>query len=515
MDMNVSVMVADLTTAPPDHATTDSNKLSHTIIFVPILLIQIIVTVLSNSVLLMMIGRSFRSCTSLNIFLLSISIFNLLTIVSQASFVVYNLLRDLSVFPHQLCHLMSIIKCSTAMGITLLHLFISHHRYKIAKKPLNWQNTRKQAWLLGVIIWAIACAIAIFECVLHKSNGNKRSWNLQMCLWPGLRKCTTALSLYIQILCLICLSCVSAITCYFYMKAAKELKDNEAEKEYRLRTSTLLKKNSGKRKWTSPERAVVSLFTIFIIHYITQLPTYIYSIIIHSIVLSRRNGTPNDDDLYTDGGPFTSSNTPIILLIVCISFLTNSSPLVLACINKRFKHHVKSIVHCICGSEEDERQTFLRQIIAQFPEETAPPAIVEPQAQAPPFRDFDIFYTAGNRSRFYIKSNNGVNHRADSSSSSSGPYQQKEQRHHHQLQVPTSECLRPDINRLSTGSLSPQSSTTPRPSRVSTNSVSVGVAAVNAGLVLSAPGHRIMINNFFVPDANEAMLEELATLNFI
>ena len=286
MDFNVSTGYEFASTSTTPAATNDANEsITQRIVFVPFLLIQITITLASNGILLLMIGRSFKSSTSLNIFLLSISIFNLVTVVNQVSLAVYVLQRDVTKFPHQLCHLMSIIKSSTTVGITLLHLFISHHRLKIAKSPLMRQNTRKQAWLLGAIVWAIACAVAIFECVLHIGNDEySNSENIQTCVWPGINKCTTRLSLYVNSIVDVCMQpeyIVSGITYYFYIKAGKKLKDNKVEKEAVVLQITAMK---------------------------------------------------------------TMTKEPILLFLLSIGILTTNSPLVLACINKKFKDHVKLVL---------------------------------------------------------------------------------------------------------------------------------------------------------------------------
>ena len=495
MDINSTIfgddLEAEITTDPED---TISNYHTYKYVFIPILLIQVIVTIISNGILLLMIGRSFRSCTSLNIFLLSISIFNLLTVINQISLIVFSFQLRPIYLPRQLCHLMTIIRTSTTIGTTLLHLFISHHRFKIAKKPLTWQNTRKQAWLLGIVIWAIACAVAVFECILHFNNSDERT--LQSCLWPGVSQCSTMLSLYTQLLTLACLSAISGVAYYFYGKTAKELKENEMEKEFRLRSSSLVGNKSGKRKLTTPERAVVSLFTIFTIHCITQLPTYIYGIFVRSMALNKKHGEVAETE---EGATTTAGSIPILLLLTSISFLTTCSPLVLACINRKFKQHIKSILQYICGSEDHvHEEKFLHQVLAKFPGEATPsPSPVPPPHSAP--RDIDIFYGPSNRSKFYLKSNNRANYVISA-------HGKKKQ----QLEVPTTDCLRPQ--RISA---SLHVSRSPRHSRVSTTSSSVGIAAVSAGLVLSAPGHRIMINNFFVPDVNEVVAEQLYSLNLI
>ena len=481
----------EITTDPEDTINTYG---SYKYVFIPIQLIQIIVTIVSNGVLLMMIGRSFRSCTSLNIFLLSISIFNLLTIVNQISLVVFNFQSQTTYFPHQLCHLITIIKTSATIGTVLLHLFISHHRFKIAKRPLTWQSTRKQAWLLGIVIWAIACAVAVFECILHFNNGDRRT--LQSCLWPGVSQCSNMLSLYTQLLTLACLSIISGITCYFYGKTAKELKENELEKELRLRSSALVSSRSGKRKLTSPERAVVSLFTIFTIHCITQLPTYIYGIIVSSMSLSKHDSETADEEENT--AIATIGSMPILLLLATISFLTTCSPLVLACINKKFKQHIKSILQFICGSEDHiNEEKFLHQVQAKFPAEPTPSSPQSPVHPSTPIpKNVEVFYGHSKRSKFYVRSKK-------SNYITSGPH----------LTAPgATDSSRPE--RVSESSL--HVSRNVRPSRISTNSATVGLTAVSAGLALSAPGHRIMIDNFFKPDGDEEIVEELyRTLNYM
>ena len=494
MEVNSTLITNELveTEIATDPDDTITNIESYKYVFIPILLIQIIVTVISNGILLMMIGRSFRSCTSLNIFLLSICIFNLLTIVNQVSLVVFNFQSQMTYFPRQLCHLMTIIKTSATIGTILLHLFISHHRFKVAKRPLTWQNTRKEAWLLGVVVWAVACAVAIFECILHFNNSERRT--LQGCLWPGVSQCSNMLSLYTQLLTLACLSVVSGVTCYFYGKTAKELKENELEKEQRLKSSTLVSSRSGKRKLTSPERAVVSLFTIFTIHCITQLPTYIYGIIVSSMAIKKHDSETADEE--EDSAIATTGSMPILLLLATISFLTTCSPLVLACINRKFKQHIKSVLQFICGSEDQiNEEKFLQQVQAKFPAEptpSTPPSPVHTPLPIP--QNVEVFYGTSNRSKFYVRSKK-------SNYITSGP--------HLTVQEAT-DSSRPE--RISESSLHVST----RPSRISTNSTTVGIAAATAGLVLSAPGHRVMVDNFFKPDTDEEIAEELfSSMNFV
>ena len=484
-----------------DPEATINNYDSYKYFFIPILLIQIIATIISNGVLLMMIGRSLGSCTSLNIFLLSVSVFNLLTIVNQISLVVFTFQTPTTALRRQLCQLMTIIRTSTTTGTIFLHLFISYHRFKIVVKPLKWKKRRKQAWLLGTVTWAIACAVAIFECILHYNNGNRVT--LQRCLWPGISECTNAISVYSQLLTLACLSAVSGITCYFYRKASRILKEIEVEKEFELRrSSTTISTRQGKRKLTTPERAVVSLFTIFTIHCITQLPTYIYGIIVSTMALRNHinEAAGTDEDSPTsvvgsdeDAPASVVGSVPILLLLATISFLTTCSPLVLSCINSKFKQHIKSILEFITGSgDHTNKEKFLHQIQAKFPLDPTPsPSPVPPPDPAP--SNTEIFYGNSKHSKFksnkanYVKPGNS-------------------------LEVPGATCSsRPE--RVSGSSLYVGRS--PRPSRVSTTQSSVGIAAVNAGLALSAPGHRVLLNNFFPLDPPEMTVEELVAINFL
>ena len=490
MDVNSSTingyLESKMTTYPA--AEDISNYDSYKYVFIPILLIQIIITVVSNGVLLMMIVHSFRSCTSLNIFLLSISIFNLLTTVNQISIVVFNFQPLTTYYPRLLCYVTTTINTSNAIGTILVHLFISYHRYKIAIRPLKWKKRQQQAWLLGILAWVIVCAVAVFECILHGDRITS-----QICLRPGIRKCAKVISLYSQLLTLACLSVVSGMTCYFYTKASRVLKEIELKKESELtkrRSSTTIN-ITAKRKLTTAERAVVSLFTIFIIHCITQLPMYIYGIIVSSMGLHNRSNETADEE----GTPPVSS-VPILLLLATISFLTTSSPLILCCINRKYKQHIKSIVLFISGSKDHlNKEKFLHQIYAKFPSDPTPSSSPVPPPKPIP-RNIEIFYGPNKYSRFYFKKSTAANYIKSSNN----------------LEVPGGvDSLRPE--RASEPSL--RVSRSPRPSRISTTSSSVGRAAVNAGLVLSAPGHRVLLNNFFPCDSAETMAEELEALNFL
>ena len=490
MDVNSTITIfsghdESRTTDPED--TYDSYKY----VFIPILLIQIITTIISNAFLLIMISRSFRSCTSLNIFLLSIGIFNLLTSVNQISLVIFNFQPLTINLPRLLCYMMTIIKTTTAIGTVLLHLFISYHRFKTAIEPLQWTKRRKQAWVLGIVTWAIACAVAVFDCILHFNNGDRRT--LQSCLWPGVSQCTNIIRLYSQLLILACLSVVSVITCHFYRKTARLIKELELEKLYEQRRNSTQDQDSkstsdDNHKLTRGERTVVSLFTIFTIHCITQLPTYLYGITISSMASSK---PVNESAEANDAIPAVGS-VPILLLLATISFLTTGSPLILACINRQFKQHIKSVLRYVSGRSEDPAN---RQIQAKFPTELIPPpSPVPPPTLAP--RNIEIFYGPSKHSND-VKSNTASARYIKSSNS---------------LEIPgAAGSSRPD--RVSESSLNSIRST--RPSRISTTRLSVGIAAVNAGIVLSAPGHRTLLNNFFGPDPDEIVpAENLEALYF-
>ena len=337
-----------------------------------------------------------------------------------------------------------------------------------------------------------SCCRGSFECILHFNNGNRMK--NQSCLWPGVSQCSNVINLYTQLLTLACLSVVSVVTCYFYGKALKKLKEIELQKEYELKNSAPVSSRYGKCKLTIPERAVVSFFTVFTIHCITQLPTYIYGIIVSSMALSNHNSETVDE------GDITISavgSVPILLLLATISFITTCSPLVLTCTNSKFKQHTMSSLQFIsCTEYHLNEEKFLHQIQAKFPTEPTPsPSPVPPPNPAP--KNMEVFYgPTGMRSKIFVKKSNIANY------ITSG----------HNLEVPgPADSSRPE--RVSESSL--YVSRSPRPSRISTTCSSVGIAAANAGLALSAPGHRVLLNNFFPPDPSEAMAKELDAINFL
>ena len=469
-----------------DPAAEDTNS-NYKYVFIPILLIQIIITVVSNGILFTVIVCSFRSCTSLNIFLLSISTFNLLTTVNQISLVVFNFQPLTTNFPQLLCYLVTVIKATATVGTILVHLFISYHRYKIAIRPLKWKKRRKQAWLLGIVTWAIASAIAIFECILHFSMGNGTT--LQSCLWPGVSQCSNIIRLYSQLLTLACLSVASGMTCYFYCKTSRILKELEMDKEYERKINPIEDNRVGRRKLTTAERAVVSLFTIFTIHCITQLPIYIYDIIISSMAQIKHHSETAEAENVEDAIPAVST-MPILLLLTTIGFLTTGSPLILACINRQFKQRIKSILQFISGSKDQSTH----QIQARFQAEPTPSSSpVPPPTPAP--RNIQVFFGSTRHSSYnksniarYIKPNNDLE------------------------VLGAADSLRPE--RVSEPSLHVDVSRSPRPSGISTTSSSVGRAAASTGLVLSAPGHRVLLNNYFCPDPDEVAAEQLEELYF-
>ena len=340
--------------------------------FIPAIAILAVILIASNVILLVLLARSWRFCTSLNIFLFSLGCLNVLTVFNQVALMVA-IVNKSWVLGKGGCHLVAMIQTMFIYGVAMVHLLISRDRYFISRNPLSWKGNRKKAWICTLVLWCGISLAATFDHLLHlKDFSNvKIECNYIACYWPVIDlKCSNApYRLALQVVTFAAFLIVSGLIYYMYIKTNKELRGNEKTKEQELRKTTSLTRNKCQK--TTSERAASSLILMFTIHLITQLPTYFYNLIRHVVAL---------------GTTVELLPQACLLVLTCFSFCTTVSPLLVMLINNRYRQHVKEIICCVCDPQDDKRN-LMRQLAIS---DRLPPRL-QSKTKAHP-KDISVFF---------------------------------------------------------------------------------------------------------------------------
>ena len=351
--------------------------------FLPAIAIVAVMLIVSNVILLILLARSWRFCTSLNILLFSLGCLNILTFFNQVALMVA-IVNKRWVLGKGGCHLVAMIQTLFTYGVAMVHLLISRDRYFVSKNPLSWKANRKKAWVCTLVLWCGISLAATLDRLLHLEdfNDDNIECNYTACYWPVIDlKCSNApYRLSLQVATFTAFLIISGIIYYNYFKTNKGLRGNEKMKEYELRKATSITRI--KQQKTTSERAISSLLLMFTIHLITQLPTYFYNMIRHVVAL---------------GTTVELLPQACLLVLTCFSFCTTVSPLLMMVINNRYRQHVKEIICCVCDPQDDKRN-LTKQLATR---KRLPPRL-QSKTKARP-KDISVFHGT-NRSSSYRKS---------------------------------------------------------------------------------------------------------------
>lgn len=354
-------------------------------VFIPAIAILTVILIASNVVLLVLLARSWRSCTSLNIFLFSLGCLNVLMVFNQVALMVA-IANKSWVLGKGGCHLVAMIQTLFTYGVAMVHLLVSRDRYSVSRYPLSWKANRRKAWICTIVLWCGISLAAAFDHLLHLKDISDINieCNYIACYWPVIDPiCSNApYRLALQVVTFTAFLIVSGLIYYMYIKTYKELRGIEKMKEEELRKTTNLTRN--KHQKTTSERTASSMVLMFTIHLITQLPSYFYNVIRHVVAL----GTT--EELLPQA---------CLLVLTCFSFCTTVSPLLVMLVNNRYRQHVKGIICCVCDPQDDTVRNLMRQLAIS---DTLPPRVQSKTKKAHP-KDISVFF-GSKRASGYRKS---------------------------------------------------------------------------------------------------------------
>ena len=306
---------------------TTGGILGGELAFVPILLAEFTLSIFSNTVLLLLIIRSYKDLTILNIFLSSLGIMNLVLSVNQILLITLIFENGRSL-PSLICHLSYGIQAAASYGITLLHLAISYNRYQTVKKPFYWESRRKQALVTVGAIWGGVLLIATLESILN--IGGIRG-DIKTCYWPD-KNNNMAFKFFSSLVIVVTLVCVIIVTYYYHGKTFRLLHNNRKSLEQELAFASEIELIEKGNKST-PEKTSCSLILIFTIHAVTLLIVQVFNLVRIIVSWTMRDMHVNFPSYF-------------LTTLLCTNLFTTVSPLLFMVISQKFKENVKNIFKC-------------------------------------------------------------------------------------------------------------------------------------------------------------------------
>lgn len=330
LDDGTAVTTA-MATLDLNEASENSTNLAY--IFIPILLIEFLMSMFSNWVLLLLIGRSYNSLTTLNVFLLSLGVLNLILSVNQLTLLGV-ILSDGRPIPYQICHISFGIQSLGKYGITFLQLAISYNRYHSSINPVYWERSSLQkAWVTAGMAWVVMLLLAALISVLHIGDIDG---SLKNCFWP-ITDDHTLFSLLLHLVLFVVIVAAVAAAAHYHRKTISLLNLNRMTlvREMEM-TSSIQYYEMGQ---SSPEKTAKSLIVMFVIQMGTLLVPLTYDIIRLAIVAVEWAGTGRVDD---------PSPTLLLVFMTTCSLFTTTSPFFLMLVSQRFKKNVTDVFKKMC-----------------------------------------------------------------------------------------------------------------------------------------------------------------------
>jgi hypothetical protein len=329
MNDTIDLLCGNDTSTTTASNSTDSGIHSVFAYFlIPILLLEFFLSAFANVIMLVLIGRSYQSMTTLNVFLMSLSILNLIVTVNQPIFM--GLISNESI-PTKMCFLTFTIQNLGTYGVIFLHLSMSYNRYHTTINPIHWESNIRKAWksVARVSIVAVLLAVLPFSLHIKGIEGDTHS-----CFWPSLEddigyKITLRMLFYIAVWGSI------VVTAYYYYKTIKLHNDTRAAMEREMEMTADIQQHVQEQN--SPEKTTKSLVMVFVIQTTALMIPLTYDII-RTFVTAVNSSDP--------------SPTVLLLFLTTLGLFATTGLFFLILVNPRYRKNVAGIFKCKCNTNK-------------------------------------------------------------------------------------------------------------------------------------------------------------------
>ncbi len=325
--------------------------------FAPLVLIELVAAVVSNTLLIALIVKASleQVQNNTNIYLFSLGILGLIE-----SFNLFTLFVTVSarrwVFGSALCYINNGIMNLHLFCPLFLHFVISRDRYKAVRDPFHWQPMSKWSYISTVVIWALAIAYGVFK-LLDSVIGYDDGERFFSCYFRNIHYGDEVIILVLSVLYYVLVIGILVSTLTYYILILKDLHLTEQLRVQRRMLPSHMINVNGRDKpieCTGEERAARSLALIFLIQFAGSL--------LSSLLASYRLF----ESLAKDVSIQSISNSNEIALWFALYLFPAVNPTFLILTNKRFRSRVLGLFKWeLRTTTEIEGNAFGRQLSSE------------------------------------------------------------------------------------------------------------------------------------------------------
>lgn len=297
-------------------------------ILFPVLLIEFFMSAFANVVLLILIIRSYKSLTTLNIFLFSLAIIGLILSVNQLNLLGLIIFHGDHPVPRVFCHFTYAIQSLGRYGLAFLQVAISYNRYRTSLNPIHWESNLCKAYISVGVIWIVTLVITALLSVVDITGVQGEA---RYCFWPRFdQHITFRIILHIVLFGIMTAAFVCGI--YYHCKTLKLLNENRLALVREMEMTSAIQFHMEGQD--SPEKTTKALVVVFGIQMTTLLLPFVYDTLRMLIVALK---------LLVTGSVSDPSPTIFLLFLTTLGLFTTTSPFFLMLVSSRFKKNVASI----------------------------------------------------------------------------------------------------------------------------------------------------------------------------
>ena len=314
-----------------------TSLVSEIIVLAPFVLAIFLVALVFNLILLALLFKTSKVNSNTNIYLFSIGLFGLIGCFNTFALLV-TLIAKRWVLGTALCIFNDFMFRITIPALPLLHVVISHDRYKAVCYPLTyWKKKRKNVILVSVFLWVFSFVIAVcgttwsFSVVPVYENilGPECYYGIVTVYHSTI---DSRVAIVLNIVYFIAIAVCSIVTLVYYVFIARELHTVESLRtQYRMLSDSPILKVNGRDKpiqCSTEERAAKSLVVLFGFRFVCLAISAVIAII-HAV-----------KELYIE----ESIQTQFEDIIIFIFFLLPTiGPSLLIASNKRYRQRVRGL----------------------------------------------------------------------------------------------------------------------------------------------------------------------------
>lgn len=299
-------------------------------VFAPLFLAQLLIALISNLLLLILLIKASSVQNNVNVYLYSMVVNNLISLVPILFLFVSTLTRQWP-FGETMCTINQALVYMVRVPFILLHIFISRERYKAVLHFFKWKPYTRWTHLQMAVMWAVALGsggIAV-------AQGDRTKEDITSCYIPDVlinEQPFLLAGLIVQLIVSFLFNTSSALFCVFhYAYIFRKL--YTTKQLHRQESANINLCSNVPIDWSTEVTTLKSMVAIFAVSVISVIATMVYYTSVVIVAMSRHSN-------------FAEESVPLVFLpLLCVNFMPCLSPLVLLIVNRKFRTRIRDLFH--------------------------------------------------------------------------------------------------------------------------------------------------------------------------